>query len=42
MVKKWGVNLGLTYGIMLKNVKNQGKSETLQQVLQKIIIGEMA
>ena len=40
MVKKWGVNLGLTYGIMLK--KNQGKSETLQQVLQKIIIGEMA
>ena len=34
MAKKWGVNLGLTYGIMLK--------ETLQQVLQKIIIGEMA
>lgn len=42
MVKKWGVNLGLTYGIMLKNVEKSRKIETLQQALQKIIIGEMA
>ena len=25
MVKKWGVNLGLTYGIMLKNVEKSRK-----------------
>lgn len=26
MVKKWGVNMGLTYGIMLKNVEKSGEN----------------
>lgn len=40
MVQKWGVNPGLTYGIMQKNVEKSRKSGNFATSVAKNIIGE--
>lgn len=40
MVKKWGVNPGLTYGIMQKNVEKSRKIGSFATGVAKNITGE--